>query len=170
MSATAATGSVADRPSSGACSLCGREAKHYPYLPMFDLGPVIVCAHCVRALAARADELESRAAAARTLERADQPQSASMSDLVAGMASSIRGDPGEWWTDGYKLFHANGVRVWIANGHGYLKITIPQRGEFTPTWWQRRKLWNAVSLWRGRPLPDFWRYNPCRPEEAEHRV
>jgi hypothetical protein len=150
------------------CSLCGRDRRHHPDLVMFHLITDVVCGICVKRLALQAGEIDDRRAAAGTLKRAKDAHSASMSDLVSGMASSIRRDPDEWWTDGYKMMHANGVQVWVANGGGYLKVTIPKRGDFTLPWWQRRRLWSAVASWRGRPLPDFWRYNPMRGDEG-HR-
>jgi hypothetical protein len=157
-------------PSGTPCSLCGRGGEHYPDLVLFHLNVETICGNCAKRLAKQAIEIDERADAVKMLDKAKDTRLASLSDLVSGMAGSIHRDPGEWWTDGYKLMHANGVRVWIANGRSYLKITIPERGEFTLPWWQRRKLWRAVASWRGRPLPDFWHYNPVRPEEPEHRV
>jgi hypothetical protein len=127
-----------------------------------------LCRECAVTIAADLVVLEDRMQASASLERSNDARDASFSDLVVGLADSIRRDPLEWWTDGYKMMHANGVRVWIANGQGYLKVTIPERGDFTLPWWQRRRLWCAVASWRGRPLPDFWRYNPVR-LDAGHR-
>ena len=159
---------MTDQPPS-ICSLCARDRQHYPDLVLFRLSADVMCGICVRRLAIRASEIEDRASAAGVLSRSNDARTTSLKDLVVGLADSIRRDPLEWWTDGYKLMHANGARVWIANGRGYLKLTIPERGEFTLPWWQRRRLWKAVASWRGRPLPDFWRYNPVRPEKPEHR-
>ena len=70
-------------------------------------------------------------------------------EVISKLISLLSDPSEEWVSNRYTIQHDCGIKIWIANGRGHVKI-YPNKKEFS--WINKWRIWQAVEIARNNEI------------------